>query len=330
MSDFQTRVNRELPVGAPGDWAGANIRANVPVGPWALVAPPSGTNVGVICWADPANSIASNYYRPNSFSGFVHREQQALITAFLGIATQQIPSGLAVTAQARGDFWGIFTGGCSVGQKVYADPLTGALSGNATGSSDTVTITAGGASIASNVLTTTDADVTGTIAVGQIVIDSGGNVPLGTYIASAAGTGTGTHLWNLANVDGTTIPNVSAGSLTWKIYGAQETQFYCAQNVAAAASFTATLAASAGQGPFGVLTVSAVASGTLSPQQFVQSAGSVAVPLSANIQIIQQLTGTAGGTGTYLVSNTIAVGTGQTFTTYNGMTAKISTWANYL
>ena len=40
QSGFQTFTNRELPVAAPGDWAGANIRATVPVGPWALVAPP--------------------------------------------------------------------------------------------------------------------------------------------------------------------------------------------------------------------------------------------------------------------------------------------------
>lgn len=330
MTDFQTRVNREMPVAAPGDWAGANIRANVPVGPWMLVAPPSGTTVGVICWADPTNGIASSYFRPNSFAGFVHREQQALITTFLAIATQQIPSGLPVTAQAQGDYWGIFTAGCSVGQKVYANPLTGALSGNATGNGVTVTITAGGASITSGVLTTTDADVTGTPAVGQIVSDSGGNVPLGTYIASSGGTGSGTHIWNLANADGTAIPNVAAGSLTWKLYGVQETQFVCAQNVAAAASVTATLAASAGQGPFGVLTVTAVGSGALAPQQFIQSSGTVPVPLSANIQIIEQLTGTTGSTGTYLVSNTIAVASGQTFTTYNGQMAKIGTWATYL
>ena len=328
---FQTFVNRNLPVAAPGDWAGANIRASVPVGPWALVAPPAGTTVGVIAWADPNAGIASNYFRPNSFSSFIHREQQALITSFLALATQQIPQGFPVTALARGDFWGIFTAGCSVGQKVYANPTTGALTGAATGGSVIAAISAGGGSVTAGVLTTVDADASGSaIAVGQIVVDSGGNLPPGTYIASAAGTGSGTHLWNLANLDNAAIPNVSAGSLTWNLYGAQETQFFCMQNVAAAASFTATLAASPGQGPFGVLTVSAIASGVLLKDQWIQSAGTVPVPLTANIQIIEQLTGTAGSTGTYLVSNTIAVASGQTFTTYNGQLAKISSWATWL
>jgi hypothetical protein len=317
---FQTFVNRELPPGAAGDWAGANIRASVPVGPWALVAPPSGTNVGVIAWADPTAGICSNYYRPNSFAGFIHREQQALITSFLGIATQQIPGGEMVTALSRGDFWGIFTGGCSVGQKVYANPTTGALTGNATGNSVAGAVTA--ATLSSAGLLTV-ATITGTpLAVGQII--TGVGVPAGSYIASL-GTGTGgAGTYNLANLDGTAFTALTSQAFAYA--GVQETQFVCAQNVAAAASFTATMAASAGLGPFGVLTVSAVGSGVIQVGQFIQSAGTVPVPLSANLQIIEQLTGTAGSTGTYLVSNNITVGTGQTFTTYNGMKAKITTW----
>lgn len=319
---FQTFVNRELPVAAAGDWAGANIRASVPVGPWALVAPVAGTNVGVMAWADPTNGIASNYYRPNSFIGFIHREQQALITTFLGIATLTIPKGVMVTALAQGDFWGIFAGGCSVGQKVYANPTTGALSGAATGGSVGGAVTA--ATLSSAGLLTV-ATITGTpLAVGQVV--TGAGVPAGSYIASL-GTGTGgTGTYNLANLDGT--PFTALTSQAFAYAGIQETQWTCMQNVAAAASVTATLAASAGAGPFGVLTVSAVGSGSLLPGQFISSTGSVAVPLTANIQILEQLTGSAGSTGTYLVSNTIVVAAGQTFTTTNGMKAKISTWSH--
>jgi hypothetical protein len=331
---IQTFVNRELAPGAPGDWAGANIRASVPVGPWALVAPPSGVTIGAIGWANPATGYCTNYFQPNSFPGFIHREQQAQGLQTSGslivpnVVAPTILSGNPVTALAQGDFLGLFQGGDSVGNSVYANPTTGALIAGASGAGVTVSVSSGGASVTSGVLTTTDANVSGgTIAAGQIVVDSGGNLPPGTYIASAAGTGSGTHLWNLANLDGSTIPNISAGSLTWKIYGQQPVQWLCMESVPAAASFTATLAASSGQGPFGVLTVSAVGSGVIVPGQWIQSAGATPVPLSSNIQIIQQLTGTTGSTGTYLTSNTIAVGSGETFTTYQGQLATISSWS---
>lgn len=338
-SGVQTFVNRELPPGVPGDWASANIRATVPVAPWALVAPPSGKTIGVIGWANPATGICSDYFQPNCPSIFVHREQQgnALQTSggsiVANVASQLILSGYPVTGVSQGDWWGLFQGGCSVGNSVYANPTTGALIAGASGGAVTSSISAGGASVTSSVLTTTDADVSGSgIAVGQIVVDSGGLLPAGTYIASANGTGSGTHLWNLANLDGTAIPNVAAGSLTWKVYGQQLVQWLCMENIPAAASFTATLAAESGNGPFGVLTVSAVASGTLVPGQWIQSASGAAVnvPLSSNCQILQQLTGTTGSTGTYLASNLpAAVGTGQSFNTYQGQIAKLSTWAPF-
>lgn len=78
-----------------------------------------------------------------------------------------------------------------------------------------------GASVSSSVLTTTDADGSGTFAPGQVL--SGGTLPSGTYISSAAGTGSGTHLWNLANNYGVAIPNNSGPftvSATSPVYGA--------------------------------------------------------------------------------------------------------------
>lgn len=319
---FQTFVNRELPVGVAGDWTGANIRASVPVGPWSLVAPPSGVAVGSIGWANPATGICSNYFQPNSFPGFIHREQQAQALQNSGaailanIGTALILSGYPVTALSQGDFWGLFQGAAAVGNSVYANPTTGALIAGASGAgvtaSNTSVTTSGG-----NTLTLVGT-TTGTVAIGQIFTAAG--IPPGTYITGGSGTS-----WTIANLDGVAIPVVT--TVAGAFYGQQPVQWLCMENVAAAASFTATLAASAGPGPFGVLTVSAVGSGSLQAGQWVQSAGSTPVPLSANIQIINQLTGNAGNTGTYLVSNTIAVGSGETFTTYNGQMAKVSSWA---
>lgn len=320
-SGFQSFVNRELPIGVPGDWAGANIRASVLVGPWALVAPPSGTTVGVIGWANPATGLCTNYFQPNSFPGFIHREQQAIITQFLGLATQQIPSGYPVTAQAQGDWFGLFQGGCSVGNSVYANPTTGALIAGASGAGVSGAITS--ASLASTGVLTV-VTITGTpLTVGQIITGTG--VPAGSYIASLGSGSGGAGTYNLANLDGTAFATVGAEAMTY--YGQQPVQWLCMESIPAAASFTATLAASSGAGPFGVLTVSAVGSGVLVPGQWIQSSGTIPVPLTSNIQILQQLTGTTGSTGTYLVSNTIAVGSGQTFTTYQGQMAKLSSWA---
>lgn len=321
---IQTFVNRELPPASPGDWAGANIRASVPVGPWSLVAPPSGTTIGAIAWANPVTGICSSYFQPNSFPGFIHRNQQGQGLQTSGaqivpnVVAPQVLSGNPVTAQAQGDFWGLFQGGCSVGNSVYANPTTGALIAGASGAgvtaSNTSVTTSGG-----NTLTLVGS-TTGTVAIGQIVSAAG--LPPGTYITGGSGTS-----WTIGNLDGAAIPVVTTVAASF--YGQQPVQWLAMENVPAAAQFTATLAASAGSGPFGVLTVSAVASGVLAPGQWIQSAGSTPVPLSSNIQILQQLTVTSGvgGTGTYLTSNLIAVASGETFTTYQGQLAKISSWS---
>jgi hypothetical protein len=323
---FQSFVNNELPPGVAGDFAGANIRANVLASAWGFVAGPSGVLVGLGAWANPATGLVTNYFQPNSFPGFVHREGQALITQYLGVASMLIQPADAVTLFDQGDFWGIFSAGAPAGLKVYFDPVTGGLTADVTG--NTVTASAStGSTISSNVLTTTDADVTGTIAAGQIV--TGAGIPPGTYILSANSTGSGTHLWNLANVDGTAIPNIGSAEAT-NFYGVQESNWSVASPVQADCAITsATLALPAAGAAFGVLTVSTIGSGSLAPGQFLSSTGSVPVPASANLQIIQQLTGTAGGTGTYLTNNTdFHVSSGQAFVATQGKLGKITSWTS--
>lgn len=319
---FQSFVNAKLPAGVAGDFAGANIRASLvgastgESGIWRFVAPAAGCLIGAFAWADPATGLAGNYYKPNSLLGFVHRENNALITPFLGISSQSVVPGNMVNAYSQGDFWGLFAAGATVGQKVYCDPVTGALTANATGNSVTVTISSTGLAITSSVMTTTDADVTGTIAVGQIVVAAG--VPEGTYIASSAGTGSGTHLWNLANVNGTTIANVTGETGT--LYGVQETPFYVNSTVTADASVTASIAAPVAPAAASVMTVTAVGSGSLAAGQFLNATG-----IGPNVQIISQLTGTAGSTGTYLVSANSVVSS-TTITATQGKLGIISSW----
>lgn len=321
---FQTFVNKELPPGLPGDWAGANIRANFPAGPNAFVASPAGVTVGNMCWANPATGVATAYYQPNSAAAFVHREGQTVITTFLGVATMTILGGDAVTPQVQGDWWGLFASGGTAGQKVYANPLTGALTTNTTGNSVAGTITA--ASLATTGVLTVGT-ITGTpLAVGQII--TGAGVPPGSYIASL-GTGSGgTGTYNLANLDGTAFSTVSSEAMAYA--GVQETQFYLTQTIPANCSFTASLALPAAGVAYGVLTVTAIASGSLAPGQFISATGGGGLAASANVQILQQITGTAGSTGTYYVSAVPAVVTStNTFSATQGQVGKISSWANF-
>jgi hypothetical protein len=314
---FQTFVNNDLPPAIAGDFAGANIRASVLGGPGQFVAPPAGTTVGVFAWFDPVTGFATNYYKPNTLLGFIHRDNQGLITAFLGQSTMQVVPGNMVTGMNRGDFWGLFAGGGSVGQKVYADPVTGALTANVTGQGVQGSYTT--AAVSGGVLTTTDANLTGSAAaVGQVV--TGGTLPEGTYIASAGAVGGGTHAWNLANLNGYAIPNNASFTVTNT--GVQETPWKLVQAVDAGASFTASIAAPTGPAQDAVMTVTAVGSGVLNVGDFINNA---AFPAQANVQILQQLTGAAGSTGTYLVNYGAVVGS-SAFTAVQGQLGKITDW----
>ena len=316
---FQSFVNNELPNGVPGDPASANPRASVVGGPNAYAAPAAGTTVGVFAWFDPNTGIASNYFKPNAFLGFVRRVGQALITQFLGIASMQIVAGDMVTGENQGDFYGLFAGGAAVGQKVYADPVTGALTAANTGG--TVTGTNTGASVSASVLTTTDADAAGSAtAVGQSI--SGGTLPEGTYIASSAGTGSGTHLWNLANANGTAVPN-NAGPFTSVNNGVQETNFSVASAVDPGFSVASSSIAPDATGYAGVLTLGANVSGSgnIAIGDWISGTG-----IPANVQVLALLSGTANQSGaTYAVSWAGTVGP-ITITGTQGQIGAITSW----
>ena len=313
---FQTTVVRMPAPGVAGDFAGANIKANIISGAGAFVAPAAGTLIGAMAYGDPTAGIGSNYYRPNSFQGFVHREGQAIITPFLGYAGQSIPGGMEVTLMNLGEFWGLFSAGATVTQKVYADPLYGTLSSNTTGNS--VKVTGGAGTVSGTTLTLTTAPTSGTYAVNQIIVMAG--LPAGTYATAVTGSAIGDTI-TLANLDGATIPAIgTATSIT--AYGVQETPFTVLQNVPAPASFTASLATPASGAAFGVLTVTAVASGILTPGQWINATG---LPSTANVEILQQLTGTTGGAGTYLTTNTYyTIASTSTFQAVTGQVGKIS------
>lgn len=315
---FQTFVNNELPDGVPGDFADVNPRASIDAGPGAFVAGIGGVTVGVFAWFDLVSGIATSYFRPNCVLGFVHRENNGLITVFLGIATMQVVPGNMVTGMSQGGYKGVFLGGANVGQKVYADPLTGALTAAAAAGGVTGLNTAGATVAAGGILTTTDADQTGSaLAANQIV--TGGTLPEGTYIASANGTGSGTHLWILANLNGTAIP-VNATPFTLTNTGKQESNFKVSSPVAVNA-----VATGSSIDANGVLTVGTVTGGVFGAGQFLTDLSAL-IPVSANAQILYQLPGgTPGGAGTYQ-TNYNAVVASTTITGAQGQLGSFTTW----
>jgi hypothetical protein len=215
---FPSQVNVVPGVGVEGDFASVNPRTTVVNGPGAFVAGSAGVTIGRFAWADAANRTVSNF-GGGAPTGFVHRAQQALITAFLNESTLLVPAGLPTTLFSSGDFW-VKNAGASasaIGQAAYTNNSTGQVQfgSNFTGASVT-------GSIAANVVTgsiagttlTVSAVTTGVLTVGQSI--SGTNVTAGTTItAILTGTGgVGTYTVSASQTVASTTITGSGGTLT--------------------------------------------------------------------------------------------------------------------
>ena len=301
---FQTRVNAQPVPGIAGDFAGCNPRASVVAPPGGYVAAPDYTLtlggavanaliVGRFAWANYATGLMANYFQPNSILGFVHRESQTVITAFLDESRLAIQQGFPCTAHNQGDFWADFvaTAPDAAGLTVYADPVTGAASADVAGQGVTFTFTG---SVAGNAVTVTA--TSGTLAAGQIVQNAALGLLPGTFISSqvsGSAGGTGVYALNQSN------PVIGSGTIT--AYGKQETKFKLATAVPGPAAFTGALTGTSGATFTGVisgnvLTVSAL-TGVLHRGDLISGTGVAAVPLGA------QLTGFPGGVGTYQLTH---------------------------
>lgn len=194
MTDFQRTVNLYNPPAIEGDFASANPRASVLTIAGGLVAGLPGVTVGRFAWVAADGKTVTNFGEGAvAPTGFVHREQQALITAYLQEYSLLVPQGFPVTLHDAGDFWIKVRGQAAVyNSSVYAGyadglPYVGAAptGASATGSiGATFTATATGTSLAVTA-------VTGILSVGDTI--SGTGVPTGTTIVagpSAGGAGT--------------------------------------------------------------------------------------------------------------------------------------------
>ena len=172
---FQNVVNTVQAPGVLGDFASTNPFSSITAAAGALVAPAGGLNVGSFAWVSPAGVVSSSYVSGYTI-GFLGRNEQALITQFLGQSTLTVPAGFMVTLFNGGDFWAYFANGATAGATVYADETTGAPT---TAATNTVTGEVGFTGTASLATVSGQAQMTlatitsGIVTVGDIVSGTG-------------------------------------------------------------------------------------------------------------------------------------------------------------
>jgi len=130
---FQTTVNLQQAPAVAGDFATANPRASFPAGEGQYVAGAAGVTVGRFAWIDATTGLVSNTGTGKP-DGFIHREQQALITVYLAEASNLVPQGFPVTVMRTGDYWATSTvAAATKGQKAFAKLSDGTIQPGAAG-----------------------------------------------------------------------------------------------------------------------------------------------------------------------------------------------------
>jgi hypothetical protein len=363
---FQKQVNIQPAPAVEGDFASANPRATVLAGPGALVAgsntpiglTQAGVLVGRFAWTSPATSVSvdsgevdgAKYVNSNGAgapAGFLHREQQALITVFLGQNTNLVPVGLPITLHNEGDFWAVNASSATsaIGQAIYAINATGAAwPGSAAPTDATLTtITVVGnilnaSTVAPNAFSsayivgttlTVNTVTTGGLFPNQLI--SGTGVAAGTAIVSQL-TGTagaaGTYTVNISQTAGSSgTPIAMTGSGGWLTVtsltsGSVQVGMVMSGGTNAFAAGTTILAGGTGTGGAGTYPVSisqtlastATATGNGAYMNVTAVTGTINVGDSITTgsshvsTVLKQLDGTAGGTGHYWISNAAAIG----------------------
>lgn len=200
---FQKTVNLTPAPAVAGDFASANPRASVLAGPGGLVAGPLGVTVGKFAWIEADGITVVNYGASTAApAGFVHREQQALITTYLAESSNLISPGFPVVLHNAGDFWAKNAGAAAsyIGEQVYAGYADGSAYMGAAPSGASVTGAIGATFTATGTGTSfVVTAVTGLISIGDTIAGTG--VPAGTtLIAQTAGTtgGAGTYTTSVA------------------------------------------------------------------------------------------------------------------------------------
>jgi len=303
MTGFQKQVNLTPAPAVEGDFASANPRSTYLAGPGGLVAGSEGVTVAKFAWVDDVDSTTVRSYGTftGKPSGFVHREQQGLITDYLAESGMKVQQGFPITLYTEGDFWAKVTGAtaATVGAAVYATYATGAITigSAATGASTTASIgatfTASAGSPSTKLVVTS---VTGLISAGDTL--SGTGITAGTTVISqdsGATGGAGTYTISAANT-------TSAATVT---------AFGTVLNVTAVGSGTVLVGAPV-SAPSGSVISSQISGATGGIGLYRLDVGATAYTASGTIT-------TTGGVLTSWVAKSVAA---------VGELVKISTWGN--
>jgi len=285
MADFPNQVNTVQAPAVAGDFASTNPRGSYVAGPGGLVAGPAGVTVGRFAWVsapmDGDNSPAVvNNFGTGLPSGFVHREQQALITQYLAASGNLIQPGFNMTLMNFGDFWVTNDGATQalVGQKAYANFADGKITFAATGTPKTGA-TSTGSTVAASTFSVTGS-ITGAVLTVSAV--SSGSVYPGATI-SGTNVVTGTQIVNQITplIAGETANGVGRYNVS---IGEQ------------------TVASTTVSGTYGTLTIG-TATGTFAVGNLLAVSGAVV----AGTYIAYALTGAGGSGSTFVVTNNTVV-----------------------
>lgn len=311
---FQTVINDQQAPAVAGDFASLNPFASVLAGPGALVAPAGGLTVGNFAWVGPQGQVSQSFVAGWQV-GFLGRNEQALITEFLGEATMVVPEGFMITLFNEGDFWANFSAGATPGQNVYADPNDGApLAGATAPTLGTGTASAGFSGTATlNGTTTLNVTVVthGIVSPGDNVADSttAGNIPAGTTIVSqltGIAGGVGTYQMSAVGVAavGDTVVTTSAFALVTAVANGAFNDGDVFTGTAVAAGTAIVAQATPFSGVASLATSTAMTVTSVQPGTDLLRKGAVVVAngVPAGTTISTQVSGTPGGVGVYTLS----------------------------
>jgi hypothetical protein len=278
----QTQVYNNPGMGVEGDWSSKNPVDSYLAGPGGLVAGVNGVLVGTFVWAVPPVDIDNeptvvNNFGSGNVAGFIHREQQGLLTVYLQYASLLLPAGFPVTVFNGGDFIVRNNGStyCNVGMKAYANNGTGLASFALTGTPGT-----GGSGSASTVAAGTSSATISTINGNILTVPSGSTVTGTLYPGTTlSGTGVSSGTQIVSQISGT--PG-GIGTYYVSITGQ-------------------TVASTTISGTYGLLTVGGTVVAGFAVGNTISGSGVV-----AGTTITALGTG-AGGAGTYIVNNNTVV-----------------------
>lgn len=130
MAGFQSVINQYPAPGVEGGFASTNPHATYLSGEAALVAGDGGVTIGRFAWVVGGVATTTGTGVP---AGFVHRDGQAVITDWLGAASNVVQKGREITLMVAGDFWARTATAATRGQKIFAVLADGTVKTGAAG-----------------------------------------------------------------------------------------------------------------------------------------------------------------------------------------------------